>query len=111
MQAAKGIGPIDTFLPPGLASRQWQRRFAQATAFTPKSFTRILRFQHVIQLAGRLPWTDVALQTGFYDQSHLTNEFQAFTGQTPQAFLRGAGAMPEFFLDAFLRDAPSTARV
>ncbi|MEO5926348.1 MAG: helix-turn-helix domain-containing protein [Bryobacteraceae bacterium] len=111
MEAARGIGPVDSFLPPGLASRQWQRRFHRATGFTPKSFTRILRFQNVIALAGRKPWADVALETGFYDQSHLTNEFQSFTHQSPEAFLKGSGAMQEFYLDGFFQDPAEQPRV
>jgi len=32
-------------------------------------------------------WADLALEGGFYDQSHLVNEFRALCGVTPTEFL------------------------
>lgn len=34
-----------------------------------------------------LPWAELALEGGFYDQSHLGNEFRAVCGVTPTEFL------------------------
>lgn len=33
-------------------------------------------------------WTDLALDCGYYDQSHLINEFRAFSGMSPLELLR-----------------------
>jgi AraC-like DNA-binding protein len=33
-------------------------------------------------------WAAVAADAGFYDQSHLANEFRALCGLTPTAFLQ-----------------------
>ena len=35
-----------------------------------------------------LPWADLALDCGYYDQSHFINEFKSFSGLSPLEFLR-----------------------
>ena len=43
----------------------------------------ILRFQQAIQqlhTGTEVPWSELALNCGFYDQSHFANEFRAFSG-------------------------------
>jgi len=34
-----------------------------------------------------MPWADLALDGGYYDQSHFINEFRSFSGLTPLEFL------------------------
>ncbi|HVQ16421.1 MAG TPA: AraC family transcriptional regulator [Vicinamibacterales bacterium] len=34
-----------------------------------------------------IPWADLALDSGYYDQSHFINEFRSFSGLTPLEFL------------------------
>lgn len=43
-----------------------------------------------------LPLVEVALDSGFYDQSHLTNVFKRHTGLTPATFRRrvASGSTP-----------------
>jgi AraC-like DNA-binding protein len=44
----------------------------------------------VLQRAARStrpPWTRLALEQGFCDQSHLVREFQAFAGIAPGAYM------------------------
>jgi AraC-like DNA-binding protein len=36
-----------------------------------------------------LRWADLAQHCGYYDQSHLINDFKSFSGLTPLEFLRG----------------------
>jgi AraC-like DNA-binding protein len=35
-----------------------------------------------------MPWADLALDCGYYDQSHFINEFKTFSGLSPLEFLR-----------------------
>ena len=37
---------------------------------------------------GEVPWAALAEQCGFYDQSHLINEFRRFTGFSPTELAR-----------------------
>jgi AraC-like DNA-binding protein len=41
----------------------------------------------IAESGGRRPLRDVAVESGFYDQSHLVNEFRALCGVTPTEFM------------------------
>lgn len=67
----------------GWSERRFSQVFREQVGFSPKVWTRIRRFQRTVaQLhAGvDLPWADLALECGYYDQSHFANEFRAFSG-------------------------------
>ena len=67
---------------------------------SPKAVCRLARFRAAVSVLQREPeraWTDIAYDCGFYDQSHLVNEFQALAGLAPGDF-RGRGC--GFFQDA-----------
>jgi AraC-like DNA-binding protein len=67
----------------GLSERRFSQLFREQVGFPPKVWTRIRRFQRAVnQLhAGtEMRWADLALDCGFYDQSHFANEFRAFSG-------------------------------
>lgn len=97
-----GRGTVDRFWSGlGLSARQWERRFLSATGLTPKELARITRFQHAISLyeAGCWDrWADLAMECGFYDQSHLANEFRVFSGSSPESFFRNPPELTSLFL-------------
>lgn len=66
-----------------------EKRFRKAVGTSPKKFTSILRFRHILQeqknAVGNAV-TNFAYQAGFYDQAHFIKEFKNFTGETPEAF-------------------------
>ena len=73
----------------GLSPRSFIRRFTEEVGLTPKLFCRIRRFQEALRLVrtGRpIAWSDVALDCGYYDQSHFIRDFRAFSGLTPTTF-------------------------
>lgn len=71
-----------------------QRRFIQVfkteVGMTPKLFSRIQRFQKTRLLIHSEPsrdWAALAIDLGYFDQSHLINEFREFSGFSPTGYL------------------------
>lgn len=66
------------------------RAFRRHFATSPGQYLRRCRIERVRELltTSRLPLAEVALATGFSDQSQLTNAFRRATGVTPRAFRR-----------------------
>ncbi len=87
---AKGQTSIDFLMRNiGISGRQLERKFDQLVGLTPKTFSRIIRFQNVFDLLSKNHFqhlTTLALQCGFYDQAHFIHEFKEFTGQSPTAY-------------------------
>jgi AraC-like DNA-binding protein len=75
----------------GLCQRRFRNVFAAQVGLTPKVFCRILRFQRVRSLADQIEkpdWAQIASICGYFDQSHLINDFQEFSGFNPTQYLR-----------------------
>jgi len=73
-----------------LSQRYFIQLFQKEMGFTPKLFSRITRFQTVldtIEKTGSVDWFDIAATYGYYDQSHFIHEFQEFSGITPTLYL------------------------
>ena len=73
----------------GLSHRRFLTVFEREVGLAPKLFCRILRFRYLHALAERtrrIDWAQLALQCGFCDQSHLTNEFRKLAGLTPTEY-------------------------
>jgi AraC-like DNA-binding protein len=82
----------------GLSYRRFLTVFRAEVGLAPKLFCRILRFRHLharAQRRGRMDWTQLALECGFFDQSHLANEFRLLAGMTPSEYQRGLVHIPE----------------
>jgi AraC-like DNA-binding protein len=75
----------------GLSPRRFIQLFTKQVGLTPKLFCRVRRFQEVLRLVrtkSPVDWADVALNCGYYDQAHFINDFRAFCGVTPAAYLQ-----------------------
>jgi AraC-like DNA-binding protein len=73
----------------GLSVRQLERRFVARVGLPPKLFLRVIRFQEVLRAIGPAKtddWAGLAVDHGFYDQSHFVADFKAFTGRSPSAW-------------------------
>jgi len=74
----------------GMSPYHFIRSFKKAYGLSP----HIYRTQQRIGIAKRLlrsgsSLTDTALALGFYDQSHFSNTFRAYTGISPSAYRKG----------------------
>jgi AraC-like DNA-binding protein len=76
----------------GLSERQLRRRFDAAVGYGPKTLHRVLRFRRALaRLAETGPGAnlaDLAIQTGYADQAHLTRETTRLAGRPPAALAR-----------------------
>jgi AraC-like DNA-binding protein len=82
----------------GLSARQLQRRVADAVGYGPKLLARILRFRRLQALAApradgssgdpRVPLVELALDAGYADQAHMTDEVTRLAGLSPVRFLK-----------------------
>jgi AraC-like DNA-binding protein len=67
----------------GWSERRFLQIFRERVGFTPKVWCRLRRFQRALRQlrAGvEVPWADLAIECGFYDQAHLAKEFRSFSG-------------------------------
>ncbi len=74
-----------------LSGRRLIEVFRSEVGLTPKTFSRVLRFQRVISRigpGGEPDWALLSLECGFFDQAHLINDFRDFTGMTPGGYQR-----------------------
>ncbi len=67
------------------------RAFRKEMGLPPHEFLTQVRVARAMKLLSRgLPIADVALETGFVDQSHLSNRFKRIVGVTPKQFAQGS---------------------
>ncbi len=65
----------------GLSGRQLQRRCVDAFGYGAKTLSRILRMNRAVELARRgVPFADVAVRSGYADQSHLARDVKELAG-------------------------------
>lgn len=70
-----------------LSSSHFQRLFKQEFSISPMRYIQSLRIDKAKELIIRgNPMTEVALATGFYDQSHFNKYFKMLVGMRPSAY-------------------------
>ncbi|WP_422079906.1 DUF6597 domain-containing transcriptional factor [Ulvibacterium sp.] len=74
-----------------ISERQFERQFLKFSGFTPKLFSRIVRFQSVLSKYQNVEksLTVIALDAGYYDQSHFVHDFKEFSGHLPKDYFSG----------------------
>jgi AraC-like DNA-binding protein len=75
----------------GISKRRFIDVFNFEVGMKPKLFARVQRFQrvlHIVHSSPALDWEELALEYGYYDQSHLIRDFLAFSGLNPADYLR-----------------------
>ncbi|MFJ8079819.1 helix-turn-helix domain-containing protein [Streptomyces sp. NPDC096205] len=72
-----------------VSERQLRNLFTDGVGLSPKHYARINRVRHVLARAATGTWADLAADTGYYDQSHMTADFRTLMGVPPRAFFTG----------------------
>jgi AraC-like DNA-binding protein len=74
----------------GLSRYHFLRVFKKATGIPPHAYRTVKRIEVSKSLIKKgVPLSQVALETGFSDQSHFTNTFRNYIGSTPKQYLSG----------------------
>jgi AraC-like DNA-binding protein len=84
----------------GVTERHLQRRFADRVGINPKLLARILRFQNTLRqrtASTPLEWARVAVDCGYFDQSHLIRDYAALAGDTPASLRAAEGWLSSYF--------------
>jgi len=76
----------------GFSHRHFNHLFASSVGVSPKHYQRLLRFSVCLSSLNSHPernWSDVALASGYADQSHFNRDFRALAGITPTEYAHG----------------------
>jgi AraC-like DNA-binding protein len=79
----------------GIGERRLQQLFHVEVGLSPRSWSRLARLHACLRALRQHAaprWAEVAVDAGFYDQSHLANEFRALCGLSPSVFLAVSGS-------------------
>jgi AraC-like DNA-binding protein len=71
-----------------LSQRRFIEVFAAEVGLTPKLFGRVQRFQYALASWRKVTvdWAQLAVDCGYFDQSHLIHEFIEFAGLSPAEY-------------------------
>ena len=75
----------------GLSQRRFIECFKAEVGMTPKLFSRIRRFQQTRSFIQQNPspnWAALAVDLGYFDQSHFIREFLEFSGLSPTDYIK-----------------------
>ncbi len=81
-----GVLNVEKDLDTGISSRQLRRLFDFYIGDTPSTFSKVIRFQHILRAkpsTQSLRENKLFYNAGYYDQSHFIKEFKRFYGVTP----------------------------
>jgi AraC-like DNA-binding protein len=75
----------------GLSQRRFIQIFAREVGMSPKLFCRVRRFRQALETVRQTAapdWGRVAVDCGYYDQSHLIHDFRFFSNLSPTEYAR-----------------------
>ena len=77
----------------GVTRQHLARAFALHVGVPPKMFARVARVRRTLaraRVSTSVDWAMLALDAGYYDQSHFASEIKEITGRTPSEWLASA---------------------
>ncbi len=81
-----GVVDIEKDLNTGISPRQLRRLFEYYIGDTPKTFSKVVRFQNILRAkpsAQSLRKNKLFFDAGYFDQAHFIKDFKNFYGVTP----------------------------
>lgn len=86
-----------------LGKKQFERVFDSFVGITPKAYAGIVRFHKALWYMQHRQddrnYAQIALSSGYADQSHFIREFKRFTGHTPVSLSKSAYPYSDLFTD------------
>jgi AraC-like DNA-binding protein len=76
-----------------------ERRFYAKIGVSPKQYARIVRFHHLfhqIESKQIQSLTDLAYESGYYDQAHFIRDFKHFSGISPRQYFNQKNELSDF---------------
>jgi len=87
INTSKGIVPVSELADAACLSRkQHEREFKKMVGLSPKQYLKVIRFQAALYVHQQFPGaslTELAYRCGYFDQSHMINDFRQLSGITP----------------------------
>lgn len=83
-----------------ITPKSLERKFISLVGKSPKQFSKIVRFQSIIDTVSKghcENFTQIALEYGYYDQAHFNKDFKSFSGLTPLDFFRNYPCSSDYF--------------
>ena len=81
----------------GRSHRHFIAGFRDAVGLAPKRYARVQRFRRLLAALSATPrpaWAQLAIEHGYFDQSHLIRDFREFAGVSPREYLAAPLAAP-----------------
>jgi AraC-like DNA-binding protein len=75
----------------GIGERRLQQLFHEHVGLSFRAWSRLARLHGCMRRLRQRPpvgWAEIAIESGFYDQAHLANEFRSLCGLSPSLFLQ-----------------------
>lgn len=92
VQADRQVTTVDQMCSfSGLNKRALQRLFSQYVGVRPKWIIKLSRLQNAAEMMDYETYEDgmkLAMELGYYDQSHFIKDFKSVIGKTPEEYMR-----------------------
>src|SRR2546430_1211434 len=90
LKHTSGQMPIDSISSEfGMSRQHLTRKFQEHVGISPKFFARIVRMQDMLRRVENVrdvDWCTLALDSGYYDQAHMIDDFHDLCGISPARY-------------------------
>ncbi|WP_367897335.1 helix-turn-helix domain-containing protein [Leptospira sp. WS58.C1] len=67
----------------------YEKRFREVIGTSPKQLSNLVRMRNIIDsYSSKINFTDLAQESGYFDQAHFIKDFKTFTDETPKRFFK-----------------------